>query len=116
MMKQLNFKTKPRTFKKKVQSCDYLVIDLMAASIAGTMDEVEHVLKLIKAYQSGEGPKEQTLVLVTSVMTWANTPKKLAKKFVKSAIDEDNEESDGENDVLYFTDKDYQLRNPPPKY
>lgn len=116
MMKVLNYKTKPRTFKKKVQSCDYLVVDLMAAAVAGTMDEVEQVIKLVKAYQSGEGPKEQTLVLVSSVMTWANTAKKLAKKSAKPAAEDDDEESDQEKDVLYFTDKDFQLRNPPPKY
>jgi nucleoside-diphosphate-sugar epimerase len=64
-------------------------------------------------------------VLVTSVMTWINTPKKLRKNFPKNLDDEGatvlrDDESDSEADadqrVLYFTDKDVQQRAPPPKY
>ena len=55
--------------------------------------------------------------MVTSVMTWINTPKKLKKNFPKK-VDEDGlangyreDESENEeesNKVLYFTDKDFQ--------
>jgi hypothetical protein len=58
-------------------------------------------------------------------MTWINTPKKFKKNFPKK-VDEDGQESglredeseteDESNKVLYFTDKDFQQRSPPPKY
>jgi len=72
-------------------------------------------------------------------MTWINTPKKMKKNFPKrkpedsdaedsknqKVLREDESDSDGvdekkkvpENEkVLYFTDKDYQIRVPPPRY
>jgi hypothetical protein len=51
-MSVLNSRGKPRTFKKKVQSCDWFVLDLMGAALNGNLDEVESVVKLIKEYHS----------------------------------------------------------------
>ena len=51
--------------------------------------------------------KEQTLVLLSSVMTWVNTPRKPKKA---------GEGEDSENEDDYFTDKDFNLRTPSPRY
>lgn len=129
----LNSKTKPRTFKKQLQTCDLFILDLLNC---GSFEEVEYVIKSLK--QLGEenpNQKEQTLIIVTSVMTWINTPKKLKKHFPKKQVDdsdaeEDNsrphlrdDESETEDDptnlgnkVLYFTDQDFQQRVPSPRY
>lgn len=96
------------------------------------MDEVEQVVKLIKDHHSSPSAehREQTLVLVTSVMTWTNAAKKLKKNFPKKVGDEalaegalrddesetEDDPNDPENKVLYFTDKDLLQRAPPPKY
>lgn len=43
---------------------------------------LEKVVKIIKDYHSEQkgDMKEQTLVLVSTVMTWINTPKKVKKE------------------------------------
>ena len=112
-MKILNSRTKPKTFKKKILSCDLLVMDMLGATLNGNLDDIEKVVKLIKDYhseQKGE-MKEQTLVLVSTVMTWINTPKKMKKEGSKqsSAAEEgsqakDDESENEEDKVLYFTD------------
>lgn len=121
-MKVLNHKTKPKTFRKLVSSCDAVVVDLMAAAQSGTLDEAEAVIKALKEKHAAGAP-EQTLVLVTSVLTWTGAAKKLKKDFPTKKNDEGEpvlreDESDGEdeNKVLYFTDKDYVNRAPAPKY
>ena len=121
-MKVLNHKTKPKTFRKLVSSCDAVVVDLMAAAQSGTLDEAEAVIKALKEKHAAGAP-EQTLVLITSVLTWTGAAKKLKKDFPTKKNDEGepilrDEESDGEDDnkVLYFTDKDYANRAPAPKY
>ena len=91
----------------------------MGAALSGGLDDIESIIKIIKDFHTSQSNaselKEQTIVLVTSVMTWVNTPKKLKKNFPKK-VDEDGnvvkreDESETEDDqgVLYFTDKDFQ--------
>lgn len=55
-MKVLNHKTKPRTFKKKIQSCDLFIMDLMSAAMSGGLDEIEQVIKIIKDLHSSPTP------------------------------------------------------------
>ena len=125
-MKVLNHKTKPKTFRKKVLSCDLLVMDLMSAALSGGLDEIDQVVKAVKEHHSTPTSfaKEQTLILVSSVMTWISTPKKQKKDYPSKVNDngepilrEDESDNEGDNSkVLYFTDKDYQRRAPAPKY
>ena len=77
-MKVLNPRTKPKNFKKKILSSDLLVLDLLSATLSGGLDEIEKVIKTIRDHHSSPSAilKEQTLILVSSVMTWINTPKK----------------------------------------
>lgn len=118
-MKALNSRTKPRTFKKKVITSDLLVLDMLSAALNGSLDDIEKVVKILKDHHQEQKTemKEQTLVLVSSVMTWVNTPKKV-KKASDGAQRDDESESEEANGskVLYFTDKDFSQRTPSPKY
>ena len=94
-------------------------MDMMNAALSGSLDEVEQVVKLLKDHHTSASPssevKDQTIVLVSSVMTWINTPKKYKKNFPKKAgeegeglrEDESDTEDDSGNKTLYFTDKDF---------
>lgn len=42
--------------------------------------EVDYVVKALKTANLKDSEKRKTLVLISSVMTWANTPPKLKKK------------------------------------
>ena len=112
-MKILNSRTKPRTFKKKILSCDLLVMDMLGAALNGSLDDIEKVVKVIKDHHSEQKSdmKEQTLVLVSTVMTWIDTPKKVSKNPAK----EDESETE-EDKASYFSDQDYSQRVPSPKY
>jgi hypothetical protein len=123
-IKILNSKTKPRTFKKQIASCDIFILDLMNSS---DFEEVEYIIKMLKSPEFQQDEKERTLVIVSSVMTWLNTPKKLKKNFPKPKVEDsdtehtvnkkrpDESDSDGKakhhvpdnEKVLYFTDAEY---------
>lgn len=125
--KVLNFKSKPRTFKKQIMSCDLFILDMMNCS---SLDEIEYIIKSLKQNSedntsSSSPQKEQTLIIVSSVMTWINTPKKLKRHFPSKKADESDieeheknklrdDESETEDDpsnpgnkVLYFTDNEF---------
>lgn len=111
-MRVLNHRVKPKMFKKKIPTCDWFVLDMLGAAMAGTLDEVESVVRQVKDIHTngGSNMKEQTIVLVSSVLTWSQTQRKGKK-------DKDNEdESDVEDGVFYFNDKDYSIRAPALKY
>jgi hypothetical protein len=96
-MKILNSRTKPKTFKKKILSCDLLIMDMLGAALNGSLDDIEKVVKLIKDYHSDQKGemREQTLVLVSSVMTWINTPKKMRKENANSNANGEDAASSG---------------------
>jgi hypothetical protein len=79
-MKVLNARTKPKNFKAKVLASDLIVMDLLGAAVSGGLEEVEKVIKIIKDHHSSPSAivKDQTIILVSSVMTWINTAKKPA--------------------------------------
>ena len=74
-------------------------MDMLGAALSGNLDDIEKVIRLIKEAHSEQKPdlKEQTLVLVSTVMTWINTPKKIRKEGSEGTTDDDNS-------VLHFTD------------
>ena len=47
-MKILNSRTKPRTFKKKITSCDLVVLDMLSGALNGQLDDIERVVKTMK--------------------------------------------------------------------
>ena len=90
-------------------------------------EEVEYIIKMLKSPEFQQDDKERTLVIVSSVMTWLNTPKKMKKNFPKPKVEDsdteipvnkkrpDESDSDGKakhhvpdsEKVLYFTDNEY---------
>lgn len=60
---------KPKLFKKYLLESGTLIYDLMTADL----DEVESAVRILKS-EEFEEPK--TLILLSSVFTWANTPTK----------------------------------------
>ena len=55
-------------------------------------EEVEYIIKMLKSPEFQTEEKQRTLVLVSSVMTWLNTPKKLLKNFPRPKVDESDAE------------------------
>jgi hypothetical protein len=113
-MKVMNARTKPKNFKSKVLSSDLLVMDLLSAALSGGLDEIEKIIKIIKDHHSSPSAivKDQTLVLVSSVMTWINTPKKPSSGSKKVEAEPGSRPStspeEPENEEEFFTDKDIQ--------
>jgi hypothetical protein len=70
-MRVLNHRNKPKMFKKKIPTCDWFVLDLLGAAMAGTLDEVESVVRQVRDFHGTGAAKEQTIVLVSSVLTWS---------------------------------------------
>jgi hypothetical protein len=71
----LNHRTKPKMFKKKLPTCDWLIMDMLSAALSGTLDEVELVVRTIKDLHANPTAqtKDQTIVLISSVITWSQT-------------------------------------------
>lgn len=121
-MKVVN-KEKTRSFRKYILDCDVIIYDLMT----NDYDEVDYVIKTLK---TSELTEHKTLILISSVMSWVNTP----PKFKKEAADDDDEapeedeeeepeepdEDDGPVDedappkkkILSFKESDFHLRVP----
>ena len=130
-IKLLNCKTKPKTFAKLVAKCDVLVLNLTAP----TCDCGEAELA-IKSLRQAEAQQERVLLVLSPPATWAHTPKKLKKNFPRPRPEdseaedarrprEDESDSEGRDPakrppegekVLYFTDKEFKARVPPPRY
>ena len=68
-IKILDFAEKPKTFKKQVQNADFVILDL--TQFNSNIEEAETVLK---ALRTSEEAKNQTLIVVSSPMTWSNSP------------------------------------------
>lgn len=128
-----------RAFRRHILDSDVVIYDLMSASF----EEVDHV---IKTFKTSEYNDEKVLILISSVMSWANTPPKV-KKVVEDGEEgeEDQEEeepadepddeepepeAEGEGEageepnedappkpvVLTFKEKDFHLRVPSRKF
>lgn len=69
-------------FRQKLLENDVIIYDLMSNSF----EEVDYVIKTLK---TSELKDNKTLVLLSSVMTWVNTPPKLFEEEKKEGDDED---------------------------
>lgn len=56
-------------FRQTLLDCDVIIYDLMS----NAFEEVDYVIKTLKTSPLAE---QKTLVLLSSVMTWVNTPPK----------------------------------------
>lgn len=126
-----------RSFRKHILESDVVIYDMMATKF----EEVDHV---IKTFKTSQYEQDKVLILLSSVMSWANTPPKV-KKVLEDGEEEGEEdqeeeeepasEEEGEADaeeppqdepvdedappkpvVLNFKEKDFHLRIPSRKY
>lgn len=74
---------KSRSFRNHIFESDIIIYDLMNSEY----DEVDNVIKTL----TGDYDEEKTLILISSVMTWVNTPPKVKKE------GEENEEGEGDD-------------------
>lgn len=128
-----------KEFRDTILESDVIVYDLLTAKY----EEVDYVIKTLK---TSELNNEKTLILLSSVMTWVNTPPKYQKELEDGEEppegegdeaeeeeeeeipddgdkpDEEEEEKDANGEpikkkkVLNFKESDYHLRVPHPKY
>lgn len=127
-VKKIIKQDKTRAFRKTILESDVIVYDLQTADF----DEVDHV---IKTAQQGSFEDDKTLILISSVMTWVNTPPKLQKEGEEPEEGEEeeppSEPEEGEEEepaeelpegeepppkVLPFKERDFHLRVPAPRF
>jgi len=123
--------SRTRDFRDSILESDVIVYDLMT-------NEVEEVDYVIKTLKTSNLQKEKTLILLSSVMTWVNTPPKEKKEGEEGegaegegegeAEEEEEEEpeegaegGDDENKpakkkYLFFKESDFHLRVPHERY
>ena len=77
-----------KEFRERILNSDVIVYDLMT----NQYEEVDYVIKALKTSNLTE---EKTLILLSSVMTWVNTPAKIK---VENAEGEDEEGAEGEQE------------------
>ena len=93
LIKIIDHQKKPKTFGKSVISADHVVIDL----VSGTdLDEAEKIIQILRQPLHEHQSKKTSLVVISPVFTWANTP--LA------------------NGKSELGDEDFQSRVPYPRY
>ena len=73
-----------RDFRDSILESDIIIYDLMT----NKFEEVDYVIKTLK---TSKLTSEKTLIILSSVMTWVNTPPKLEKEG-----GEENPEGEGE--------------------
>jgi hypothetical protein len=86
-------------------SCDTIVYDLMSNSF----EEVDYVIKTLK---TSPLTSEKTLVLLSSVMTWVNTPPKFKDDPKEEGKEEEEEEEEGEESEPDSDDADKEDEEP----
>jgi len=75
-----------KNFREQILACDTIVYDLTTT----TFEEVDYVIKTLKTSELNE---EKQLILLSSVMTWVNTPPK-----IKVEGEEPEEGAEGEEE------------------
>ena len=70
-----------KEFRESILHSDIIIYDLMTANY----EEVDYVIKTLK---TSNLEQEKTLILLSSVMTWVNTPPKEKKETEEGAEEE----------------------------
>lgn len=118
-------------FRKSILGSDVIIYDLLT----NNYEEVDYVIKTLKTAELGDSHK--TLILLSSVMTWVNTPPKFKVEGAENAEGEgegeeaEEPEAEGEGEApeldangepivkkkpLFFKESDYHLRVPDEHY
>ena len=115
-------------FRQQILESDIIIYDLQL----NKFEEVDYVIKTLK---SSNLQQEKTLILISSVMTWYNTPPKYKKELEEGEEAEEEEDEPEEDEgeasepeldtngepipkkkVLPFKESDYHLRVPHETY
>lgn len=119
-------------FRKQILASDVIIYDLLS----NQYEEVDYVIKTLKTAELGEG-QQKTLILLSTVMTWANTPAKYKQEGAEEGAEEAEEEPEeaegeagegGEPELdangepivkkkpVFYKESDYHLRVPDERY
>jgi len=122
--------SRTRDFRESILDCDVIIYDLMTNDV----DEVDYVIKTLKTSKLS---KEKTLIILSSVMTWVNTPPKEKKEGEEGAEGEgegepeeeeeeepeegeagaeDDENKPAKKKYLFLKESDFHLRVPHERY
>lgn len=82
-----------KEFRETILESDVIVYDLLTNSF----EEVDYVIKTLK---TSELTNEKTLILLSSVMTWVNTPPKYQKELEEGEEPEEGQEPEEEEDLI----------------
>jgi hypothetical protein len=85
-VQKLIYMERAKEFREELLSCDVIVYDLLTNSY----EEVDYVIKTLK---SAPLQTEKRLILISTVMTWSNTPLKYKKE-----LEEGEEAAEGEEE------------------
>ena len=80
--------SRSREFRDSILESDTIIYDLMTNSF----EEVDYVIKTLKTAKLSS---KKTLIVLSSVMTWVNTPPKLQKDGEEDGGEEAGEEGGG---------------------
>lgn len=118
-------------FRRTILASDVIVYDLLT----NKFEEVDYVIKTLKTAELGDQTK--TLILLSSVMTWVNTPAKYKQEGAEEAEGEAEAEGEPEGEgegegeapeldangepivkkkPVFFKESDYHLRVPDERY
>lgn len=71
-IKIVDSQAKPKTFVKQVRGSDIIILDI--SQFSANLEEAEKAIQALKYQDEGVKPEiEQTLIVVTSVMSWSKT-------------------------------------------
>jgi hypothetical protein len=126
--------SRTRAFRESILESDVIIYDLMT----NNFEEVDYVIKTLK---TSKLEQKKTLIILSSVLTWVNTPPKYKKEGeegeeevegeegaeeeeeeeedeeeVEEEEGEDGEEKPKKKKVLFFKESDFHLRVPHEKY
>ena len=116
-------------FRKVILASDVIIYDL----VTNKYEEVDYVIKTLKTADLSGSDKHKTLILLSSVMTWVNTPPKYKAPGAEEGAEGEGEEGEAEAEepegeggeppeldangepipkkkVLLFKESDYHLR------
>eukprot|EP00352_Strombidinopsis_acuminata_P004402 CAMPEP_0176382510 /NCGR_PEP_ID=MMETSP0126-20121128/32744_1 /TAXON_ID=141414 ORGANISM="Strombidinopsis acuminatum, Strain SPMC142" /NCGR_SAMPLE_ID=MMETSP0126 /ASSEMBLY_ACC=CAM_ASM_000229 /LENGTH=109 /DNA_ID=CAMNT_0017746987 /DNA_START=290 /DNA_END=619 /DNA_ORIENTATION=+ len=78
-----------KEFREQILACDVIIYDLMT----NNYEEIDYVIKTLK---TSNLTKEKRLILLSSVMTWVNTPPKFEEEKPEGEEEGEGEEGEGE--------------------
>lgn len=135
MPSQIEIVTMERTqeFRKIILASDVIIYDLLS----NKYEEVDYVIKTLKTAELGE--QQKTLILLSSVLTWVNTPPKFKKEGAAEGEGEGEAEGEAEEEPeagaegeqpevdangepivkkkpIFYKESDYHLRVPDEGY